>query len=102
LGFAPLDILFVFFLAQLYGIFIHTQYVKKTGFLEWFMATPSHHRVHHGENPEYIDRNLGMFLIVWDRLFSTFEPELNPLYLVLPNLQKITGPMKLFCMSSDT
>lgn len=78
LGFAPLDIFFVFSLTQLYGIFIHTQYVKKLGFLEWFMATPSHHRVHHGKNPEYIDRNMGMFLIIWDRLFGTFEPEVNP------------------------
>ncbi len=78
MGFAPLDVFFVFSLTQLYGIFIHTQYVKKLGFLEWFMATPSHHRVHHGKNPEYIDRNMGMFLIVWDRLFGTFEPEVNP------------------------
>jgi len=78
LGFNPLDIFFVFSITQLYGIFIHTQYVKRLGFLEWFMATPSHHRVHHGKNPEYIDRNMGMFLIIWDRLFGTFEPEGKP------------------------
>ncbi len=75
LGFAPLDIFFVFSISQLYGIFIHTQYINRLGFLEWFMATPSHHRVHHGRNPQYIDRNMGMFLIVWDRLFGTFTPE---------------------------
>ncbi len=75
MGFHPLDIFFVFSLTQLYGIFIHTQYIRKLGFLEWFMATPSHHRVHHGKNPQYIDRNMGMFLIIWDRLFGTFEPE---------------------------
>ena len=78
LGFAPLDIFFVFSITQLYGIFIHTQYIKRLGFLEWFMATPSHHRVHHGKNPQYIDRNMGMFLIVWDRLFGTFTPENEP------------------------
>jgi sterol desaturase/sphingolipid hydroxylase (fatty acid hydroxylase superfamily) len=78
LGFAPLDIFFVFSLTQLYGIFIHTQYIRNLGFLEWFMATPSHHRVHHGKNDRYIDRNLGMFLIVWDRLFGTFTPETEP------------------------
>jgi sterol desaturase/sphingolipid hydroxylase (fatty acid hydroxylase superfamily) len=78
LGFAPLDIFFMFSITQLYGIFIHTQYIKNLGFLEWFMATPSHHRVHHGKNPEYIDRNMGMFLIIWDRLFGTFEPEVQP------------------------
>ena len=75
LGFAPLDIFFVFSITQLYGIFIHTQYINRLGFLEWFMATPSHHRVHHEKNPQYIDRNMGMFLIVWDRLFGTFTPE---------------------------
>jgi len=78
LGFAPLDIFFMFSITQLYGIFIHTQYIKNLGFLEWFMATPSHHRVHHGKNPEYIDRNMGMFLIIWDRMFGTFEPEVQP------------------------
>ncbi len=78
LGFAPLDIFFVFSITQLYGIFIHTQYINRLGFLEWFMATPSHHRVHHGKNPQYIDRNMGMFLIVWDRLFGTFTPENEP------------------------
>ena len=78
LGFVPLDIFFVFSLTQLYGIFIHTQYIKRLGFLEWFMATPSHHRVHHGKNEQYIDRNMGMFLIIWDRLFGTFTPENEP------------------------
>lgn len=78
LGFASLDIFFVFSITQLYGIFIHTQYINRLGFLEWFMATPSHHRVHHGKNPQYIDRNMGMFLIVWDRLFGTFTPEKEP------------------------
>lgn len=78
IGFQPLDILFVFSLTQLYGVFIHTQYIKSLGFIEWFMATPSHHRVHHGRNPRYIDKNMGMFLIIWDRLFGTFEPESEP------------------------
>jgi sterol desaturase/sphingolipid hydroxylase (fatty acid hydroxylase superfamily) len=77
-GMQPVDILFVFSLTQMYGIFIHTQYVKKLGILEWFMATPSHHRVHHGQNPQYVDRNMGMFLIIWDKLFGTFTPEAEP------------------------
>lgn len=77
-GFAPLDIFFVFSVTQLYGIFIHTQYIGRLGFLEWFMATPSHHRVHHGKNDRYIDRNMGMFLIIWDRLFGTFTEETEP------------------------
>lgn len=42
------------------------------------MATPSHHRVHHGKNPKYIDKNYGALLIIWDKLFDTFEPETEP------------------------
>ena len=54
---------------------VHTRMIKKLGVLENFMSTPSHHRVHHGKNPQYIDKNYGAFLIVWDKLFGTFEPE---------------------------
>ena len=45
------------------------------GFLEWFLNTPSHHRVHHGSNPKYIDKNHAGTLIIWDRLFGTFQKE---------------------------
>ena len=76
-GFKPLDIMFMYSATQIYGILIHTQSVKKLGFLEWFMATPSHHRVHHASNPQYLDKNLGMIFIVWDRLFGTFREEKN-------------------------
>jgi sterol desaturase/sphingolipid hydroxylase (fatty acid hydroxylase superfamily) len=92
LGFEPLDVFFVFSITQLYGIFIHTQYVRSLGVLEWFMATPSHHRVHHGRNPKYIDRNMGMFLIVWDRLFGTFEPETEPVVYGITNPPKSNRP----------
>ena len=54
---------------------VHTQFIGKLGFLESFMSTPSHHRVHHGKNERYIDKNYGAFFIVWDKLFGTFEPE---------------------------
>jgi len=59
----------------LYQFFIHTETVGRLGPLERFLNTPSHHRVHHGSNPQYIDRNHGSILILWDRLFGTFEPE---------------------------
>lgn len=59
----------------LYQFLIHTRLVGRLGPLEWVLNTPSHHRVHHGQNPQYIDRNHGGTLIVWDRLFGTFEPE---------------------------
>ncbi|NCI45960.1 sterol desaturase family protein [Sediminibacterium soli] len=77
LGFQPLDIAFIYSLTQIWGIFVHTELVGKMGVLEYFMVTPSHHRVHHGSNPRYLDRNMGMFLIIWDKLFGTFQEELS-------------------------
>ena len=75
-GFKPLDIVFIYSLTQIWGIFVHTELIRKMGFLEYFMVTPSHHRVHHASNPRYLDKNLGMFLIIWDKMFGTFQPEL--------------------------
>ena len=75
-GFKPLDIALVYSATQIWGIFVHTELINKMGFLEYIFVTPSHHRVHHGSNPKYLDKNMGMFLIVWDKLFGTFQPEL--------------------------
>jgi sterol desaturase/sphingolipid hydroxylase (fatty acid hydroxylase superfamily) len=62
----------------LYQYWVHTDTIKKLGPAESVMNTPSHHRVHHGMNGQYIDRNHGSILILWDRLFGTFEPEREP------------------------
>jgi sterol desaturase/sphingolipid hydroxylase (fatty acid hydroxylase superfamily) len=62
----------------LYQYWIHTDTVQRIGPLEQVLNTPSHHRVHHGRNQQYIDRNHGSILIAWDRLFGTFEPEADP------------------------
>ncbi len=62
----------------LYQYWIHTDTIRRIGPFERVLNTPSHHRVHHGVNPEYIDRNHGSILIVWDRLFGTFERENAP------------------------
>jgi sterol desaturase/sphingolipid hydroxylase (fatty acid hydroxylase superfamily) len=77
LGFKPIDIVFIYSATQIWGIFVHTELIHKMGWLEYFMVTPSHHRVHHGSNPKYLDKNMGMFLIIWDKLFGTFQPELT-------------------------
>ncbi len=77
LGFKPLDIVFIYSATQIWGIFVHTELVRKMGWLEHILVTPSHHRVHHGSNPKYLDKNMGMFLIIWDKLFGTFQKELN-------------------------
>jgi sterol desaturase/sphingolipid hydroxylase (fatty acid hydroxylase superfamily) len=62
-------------LSLLYQYLIHTESISSLGPLEWILNTPSHHRVHHGRNPEYVDKNYGATLILWDRLFGTFEAE---------------------------
>lgn len=74
-GFRAEDIVFMYSATQIWGILVHTQYIGKLGILEWFMVTPSHHRVHHASNVRYLDRNMGMCLIIWDRLFGTFADE---------------------------
>ncbi|XP_078317523.1 alkylglycerol monooxygenase-like isoform X1 [Crassostrea virginica] len=59
----------------LYQFWIHTQYIKSLGPLEYILNTPSHHRVHHGRNPYCIDKNYAGTLIIWDRIFGTFQAE---------------------------
>jgi sterol desaturase/sphingolipid hydroxylase (fatty acid hydroxylase superfamily) len=76
LGFNPLDVLFIFAATQIWGILVHTEFIHKMGWLEYIFVTPSHHRVHHAYNPLYLDRNMGMFLIIWDKMFGTFQEEL--------------------------
>lgn len=66
----------------------HTRHIGKMGFLEKIIVTPSHHRVHHAINKEYIDKNLGQILIVWDKLFGTFQQELKE----VPPVYGITRP----------
>lgn len=76
LGFKPLDIVLMYSATQIWGIIVHTEYIGKLGWLEYILVTPSHHRVHHASNPKYLDKNMGMFLIIWDKMFGTFQMEL--------------------------
>ena len=78
LGVPPLVMLAVDSANTLYQFWIHTQLVGKMGFWERWVNTPSLHRVHHGINPRYLDKNFGGTFIVWDRLFGTYEPETEP------------------------
>jgi sterol desaturase/sphingolipid hydroxylase (fatty acid hydroxylase superfamily) len=77
LGFQPMDIVFIYSATQIWGILIHTEYINKMGWLEYILVTPSHHRVHHASNALYLDKNMGMLLIIWDKMFGTFQPELS-------------------------
>lgn len=75
MGFHPVIIAALLAINLRYQYFLHTEAVGKLGPLEWVLNTPSHHRVHHGSNPAYLDTNFGGVLIVFDRLFGTFAQE---------------------------
>ena len=75
-GFEPWMVLLAQSWSLIYQFWIHTERIRKLP--RWFesvLNTPSHHRVHHGVNEQYLDRNYGGILIIWDRLFGTYEPE---------------------------
>ncbi len=75
LGYSPEMVYAVAAVHLLLAYWHHTQVIKKLGWFEKFFVTPSHHRVHHGVNPQYLDKNYSEFLIIWDKMFGTFEPE---------------------------
>ncbi|MDX6744031.1 sterol desaturase family protein [Actinocorallia sp. A-T 12471] len=78
LGFAPWTIYVAFMINLIYQFFTHTETVGKLPRpVEYVFNTPSHHRVHHGSDPEYLDKNYGGILIIWDRMFGTFQEELH-------------------------
>ncbi len=79
IGFNAIDILYVYLVTQLYGNMVHTQY--NAPLPKWYgyiFVTPSHHRVHHASNIPYLDKNMGMVFIIWDRMFGTFREESLP------------------------
>ena len=77
LGF-PLDVIITVGAVNLiYQFWVHTQFIGRIGWLDYVLVTPSNHRVHHAQNAIYIDRNYGGMLILWDRLFDTFQDELD-------------------------
>lgn len=78
IGFPAWMFIIMVSLNTIYQFWIHTQRIKTLGWLEHLFNTPSHHRVHHGKNPQYIDKNYAGSLIIWDKLFGTFEPEQAP------------------------
>jgi sterol desaturase/sphingolipid hydroxylase (fatty acid hydroxylase superfamily) len=84
LGFHPIAVTMGLGLNLSYQFWIHTELISKLGWLEYVLNTPSHHRVHHASNVEYVDCNYGGVLILFDRLFGTFTPE-------RPNLPRVYG-----------
>ncbi|MBG9377590.1 sterol desaturase family protein [Panacibacter sp. DH6] len=87
----PAEVIAVVAPIQLFAQFwYHTRHIHKMGFLEKILVTPSHHRVHHALNPEYLDKNLSQIFIVWDKIFGTFQQELPD----KPPVYGITRPVK--------
>lgn len=88
LGFHPVIILAQMSISLIYQYWIHTELIKKMP--HWFEAvfnTPSHHRVHHATNPQYLDRNHAGIFIIWDKFFGTFQPEVEkPVYGLVKNI----------------
>lgn len=76
----------------IYQFWVHTEHVPKLGWYEWIFVTPSNHRVHHGQNDVYLDRNYAGIFILWDRLFGTFQEELDE----EPVIFGIRGPLRSF------
>jgi sterol desaturase/sphingolipid hydroxylase (fatty acid hydroxylase superfamily) len=74
-GFDPKLVLMILFIQGFFQLLVHTKLVKKLGVLEYIFVTPSAHRVHHGKNEVYIDKNYGKFFIFWDLLFGTYQEE---------------------------
>src|SRR6187200_2303908 len=86
-GIRPEMILFLESLTAIWNFLIHTEKIKKLGFLDLVFNTPSNHRVHHASNPQYIDKNLGGILIIYDRLFGTYAKEtIPPVYGITHNI----------------
>lgn len=98
IGLDPTMIAVAGVISTLWGVIGHTQVINKLGLLEWVFNTPSHHRVHHGSNLQYIDKNYGNLLIIWDRFFGTFEPENEPVkYGMVKNVNTF-NPFKITLM----
>ena len=95
LGFKAADMAVMYSITQIYGILVHTSYVQKFRkmpfiLLEYVFVTPSQHRVHHASNTEYLDKNMGMCLSIWDRMFGTFQEEIDD----LPIKYGLTHPLE--------
>jgi len=96
IGFHPIMVLVQMSISLIYQYWIHTELIDKMPkWFEYIFNTPSHHRVHHATNPQYLDRNHAGIFIIWDRLFKTFEPEVEkPVYGLVVNINTY-NPIKI-------
>ncbi|TYP99104.1 sterol desaturase/sphingolipid hydroxylase (fatty acid hydroxylase superfamily) [Tenacibaculum adriaticum] len=96
IGFHPVMVIMQMSVSLLYQYWIHTELIDKMPkWFEYIFNTPSHHRVHHATNPQYLDRNHAGIFIIWDRMFGTFEPEVEkPVYGLVTNIETY-NPVKV-------
>jgi len=98
LGLDPTIIVVVGTISTLWGVVGHTQIIPKLGIVEWFLNTPSAHRVHHGINRQYVDKNYANMFIFIDRLLGTYEPEVEPVRYGLRTQANTNNPITLTSM----
>ena len=95
IGFHPYIVLLCFFLVLMYQFWLHTEIIGKLGWFEKIFMTPSQHRVHHGSDALYLDKNFGALLSVWDRMFGTYQEEIHtPKYGITKPINTI-NPVKV-------
>ncbi|QJW91542.1 sterol desaturase family protein [Spirosoma taeanense] len=97
IGFHPVVFFTTNQVAVLFQFWVHTEYIRRLPkWVEFIFATPSNHRVHHGSQPKYIDRNFGATFIVWDRIFGTYQPEEEPpIYGITTNITQKANPFMI-------
>jgi len=78
LGMPPAQLALTVLIILFYQFWIHTEHIGKLGWFDYIFDSPSNHRVHHAINPQYLDKNYGGFLMIWDHMFDTYEPEVEP------------------------
>lgn len=97
LGYDPILVLLCEVFVQVFQTLLHTEIIGKlTKPIEYIFNTPSHHRVHHGSNKQYWDKNYAGILIIWDRIFGTFEPEVETVRYGISQPLESTNPIKVF------
>ena len=97
LGYDPILVLLSEVFVQVFQTLLHTEIIGKfIKPVEFIFNTPSHHRVHHGSNRQYWDKNYGGILIIWDRMFGTFEPEIETVRYGISEPLRSTNPVKVF------
>ena len=101
IGFDPKYVFGFVSAGLLYQFFVHTELVPRIGWLEWIVNTPSAHRVHHASNPEYIDKNFGGVLLIWDRIFGTYQAENPEVRIVYGLVHPRSSPLNPFVVAYE-